>query len=132
MFSVNGTNRRGNNAAPIFQLQVAQYKFGNGSFCTFQSGAIQSLPDPYEPAGRPVNIETKHTVTVTTHLYVGDQLKLRKPLDVEQHNFKAEHTDCLCRLGHSMYGSLLLCHLPCGSQAGAPRRWDGAACHPAM
>lgn len=34
------------------------------------------MPEPYEPAGRPVKIETKQTVTVRIHLYVGDQLKL--------------------------------------------------------
>lgn len=60
----------------MFQLAVAQYRFGNGEFWTFHSGDIQSLPDPYEPAGRPVKMETKHTVNVRTHLYVGDQLKL--------------------------------------------------------
>lgn len=76
VFSVNGTNNSGNNAAPTFQLAVAQYKLGNGSFWTPHSGAIQSFPLPYDPAGRPVRIETKHTVTVTTHLYVGDQLNL--------------------------------------------------------
>ena len=80
VFSVSGTNRSGNRAAPTFQLAVAQYRFGNGSFCTFHRGDIQSLPDPYEPAGRPVKIETKHTVTVTIHLYLGDQLKLTNRL----------------------------------------------------
>ena len=76
MFSVKGTNKSGNKAAPTFQLAVAQYRLGNGSFWTCQSGAIQSLPEPYEPAGKPVKIETKQTVTVRIHLYIGDQLKL--------------------------------------------------------
>jgi hypothetical protein len=67
-FSVNGTNTSGKIAAPIFQLHVAQYRFGKGSFCTLKRDAMKLLPAPYEPAGRPVRMETKQTVTVSTHL----------------------------------------------------------------
>lgn len=40
VFSVNGTKSRGNKAAPTFQLAVAQYRFGNGSFCTLNRAAM--------------------------------------------------------------------------------------------
>jgi hypothetical protein len=37
---------------------------------------MNPLPAPYEPAGKPVKIEMKHTVTVSIHLYLVDQLNL--------------------------------------------------------
>ena len=80
VFSVNGTKSSGQIAAPKFQLQVAQYKFGNGSFWTCQRGPIQSFPAPYDPAGSPVRIEIKQTVTVSTHLYVNEKLNLKSGL----------------------------------------------------
>lgn len=55
--SVRGTKIKGQNAAPIFHDVVAQYKLGNGLFWTLNSFSIQSFPEPYVPAGRPVKIE---------------------------------------------------------------------------
>lgn len=37
---------------------------------------MYSLPAPYEPAGRPVRMDMKQTVTVRSHLYFNDQLNL--------------------------------------------------------
>jgi hypothetical protein len=75
-FSVKGTKTSGKTAAPIFQLHVAQYRFGKGSFCTLKREAMKLLPAPYEPASKPVRMEMKQKVTVRIHLYTGDQLNL--------------------------------------------------------
>lgn len=56
-FSVMGTKINGQNAAPMFQLVVAQYSVGNFSCDTPNSSSIYSFPDPYAPAGRPKRID---------------------------------------------------------------------------
>lgn len=55
--SVRGTKINGQKAAPMFQEVVAQYRFGKGEFWTLNCFSIQSLPEPYVPAGRPVRME---------------------------------------------------------------------------
>lgn len=57
--SVRGTKISGQKAAPMFQEVVAQYRFGKGEFWTLNSFSIQSLPEPYVPAGRPVRMDLR-------------------------------------------------------------------------
>jgi len=52
-----GTKINGQNAAPIFQLVVAQYNVGKFSCETLNSSSMYALPDPYAPAGSPNKID---------------------------------------------------------------------------
>ena len=48
-----GTKINGQNAAPIFQLVVAQYRVGKFSCETLNSCSMYAFPEPYAPAGKP-------------------------------------------------------------------------------
>ena len=50
--SDNGTNIGGRNAAPNWKVIVANWRFGKGSFWTWNLSAMYSFPLLYEPAGK--------------------------------------------------------------------------------
>jgi hypothetical protein len=56
-FSDMGTKINGQNAAPTFQLVVAQYRVGKFSCEILNSSSIYAFPAPYAPAGRPNKID---------------------------------------------------------------------------
>jgi hypothetical protein len=58
-------------------------------------------------------METKHTVTVRTHLYAGDQLNLGESV-IAVRECALVHTDCLYRQDRPKYGSRFPCHLRFG------------------
>lgn len=52
-----GTKINGQNAAPIFQLVVAQYRVGKLSCEILNASSMYAFPDPYAPAGNPNKID---------------------------------------------------------------------------